>query len=261
MIDNVTTVALRGKTIHLFDNVSSVISDHLKAGIYWDESNYDVFKKYRRPNTNFIDAGAYIGTASLLMYDILKDNNENNLIYAFEPVNHLCTELNINNNNCLETIKLYKVGLGSINCKIDLWDKESLIVGRPGQALVLLNGESNNCTLQSLQDVATDSGNIVVKTIDSYNFTNIGFIKIDCEGMELDVLKGAKETIKNNQLPPLFIEIWQNDGWRQDLSVYKDGKYRDDILNFLKEQGYYKCIHHHGDDWICLSEDDYNRTI
>jgi hypothetical protein len=81
----------RNKIINAFDN-NNPITSTLKSGKYWDEVNYDIFKKYRRPNTNFIDAGAYIGTASLLMYDILNDTNENNLIYAFEPINYLCAE-------------------------------------------------------------------------------------------------------------------------------------------------------------------------
>jgi len=45
------------------------------------------------------------------MCDILRDLNENNVIYTFEPLNYLCTEKNIVDNNLTDTIKLYKVGL------------------------------------------------------------------------------------------------------------------------------------------------------
>lgn len=50
-------------------------------------------------------------------------------------------------------------------------------------------------------------GNITVpvRTIDSFEFTEIGFIKIDVEGYELEVLKGAKDTIDYCK-PILYIE-------------------------------------------------------
>ena len=47
---------------------------------------------------------------------------------------------------------------------------------------------------------------VEVKTLDSYNFTNVGFIKIDVEGYEKFVLEGAVNTIANNR-PTLQLEI------------------------------------------------------
>lgn len=41
--------------------------------------------------------------------------------------------------------------------------------------------------------------------LDSYGLANVSAIKIDVEGMELDVLEGAKRTIRNN-LPALYVE-------------------------------------------------------
>lgn len=44
------------------------------------------------------------------------------------------------------------------------------------------------------------------RTIDSYNFTNVGFIKIDVEGFEQAVVRGLLETAKREK-PLLMIEI------------------------------------------------------
>lgn len=38
--------------------------------------------------------------------------------------------------------------------------------------------------------------------------TNIGFIKIDIEGMEPYAIMGAKQVIKNNNYPPILFESW-----------------------------------------------------
>lgn len=44
------------------------------------------------------------------------------------------------------------------------------------------------------------------RTLDSYNFTDVGFIKIDVEGFEAAVVKGALETVRREK-PILMIEI------------------------------------------------------
>ena len=50
---------------------------------------------------------------------------------------------------------------------------------------------------------------VKVKTIDSLNFTNVGFIKLDVEGHEYRCIKGAEQTIKKYE-PVIIVE--QNKG-------------------------------------------------
>lgn len=38
-------------------------------------------------------------------------------------------------------------------------------------------------------------GAVELRTLDSYGFADVDFLKIDCEGYELEVLKGAKDTL------------------------------------------------------------------
>lgn len=47
---------------------------------------------------------------------------------------------------------------------------------------------------------------IELRTLDSFGLTDVGFIKIDTEGHELDVLAGAEATIKASR-PHLLVEI------------------------------------------------------
>ena len=62
----------------------------------------------------------------------------------------------------------------------------------------------------SLRNVKLDKNfgkiKVITKKLDDINLKNIGFIKIDAEGSELNVLNGAKKIIKKYK-PTLLIEI------------------------------------------------------
>ncbi len=61
---------------------------------------------------------------------------------------------------------------------------------------------------------------VEVRTLDSFAFTNVQFIKVDVEGSELEVLEGARETIIRDH-PALLLELLS--GTYQDpLSVTRE---------------------------------------
>lgn len=49
---------------------------------------------------------------------------------------------------------------------------------------------------------------IHVRPMDACTFPKIGLIKIDVEGMEMEVLAGGLFTLRNNDFPPLIFECW-----------------------------------------------------
>lgn len=57
-------------------------------------------------------------------------------------------------------------------------------------------------------DPLADQIHVPVKLLDEYEFSDVSFMKIDVEGHELDVLKGAAATIARCR-PNLFVEIEQ----------------------------------------------------
>ena len=85
-----------------------------------------------------------------------------------------------------------------------------------------------------------------LKTLDSFNFKNVDFIKIDVEGDEVPVLQGAVLTLQTYK--PLVV-VEQN----HSTETYNKGKYGD-ALEWLQDHKY-KIIDYDGmDDWILQHE-------
>ena len=71
-------------------------------------------------------------------------------------------------------------------------------------------------------------GNILMVTIDSLNFTDVDLIKIDVEGYEMEVLKGADKTLENVKY--LMIELNNNSK--------KYGSSNLEIEKYLRKKGF-----------------------
>ena len=135
-----------------------------------------------------IDCGAHVGLWSRDLSNFF-DN-----LYCFEPVNEFfeCLKLNIKSKNA----KLFNLGLGKTKI-----EKEALItrsIGNSGASRTLLKHEEI-----SSQDYVEK---IQLVNLDSFNLTKVDFIKIDVEGLGLDVLKGMINILKNCN-PIVCIEL------------------------------------------------------
>ncbi len=64
--------------------------------------------------------------------------------------------------------------------------------------------------------------------LDRFMFNNIKLIKIDVEGHELEVLRGAHHTLIENHYPPIIFESW----------TWKFQEKRLELFNYLKDLGY-----------------------
>lgn len=58
------------------------------------------------------------------------------------------------------------------------------------------------------------------ETLDNLNLTNINFMKIYAEGYELEILKGAENTLKNNNYPSFIFEMKENNKLLMDYIKY-----------------------------------------
>jgi len=114
-----------------------------------------------------IDVGANVGLWAKPLTEKFKQ------VFAYEPMQqvHECLELNVKG----LPVQVNFFALGSVNDKVTMeFDKDNT-----GNSYV--------------SDIGT--GNITIKRMDDLNLPKFGLLKIDCERHELEVLKGATETI------------------------------------------------------------------
>lgn len=144
-------------------------------------------------NKDIIDAGAFTGDTSLPLSQITQKN-----VYAFEPFedSFKLLEKNIYDNNIKNIIPVNK-SLGNIN----------------GERTLYLSG-ANVQGITSNPKIRQYDNELKVQetTVDTFveeNNLNVGFITIDVEGAEKDLLNGAINTIKT-QKPMLTISIYHS---------------------------------------------------
>jgi FkbM family methyltransferase len=165
----------------------------------WEVDLNKILKRLDKQK-NIVDIGAHIGYTVTKFHSIL----EGGRIFAFEPSDISYEFLNRNIQlNRLNKVEVFKIAIGGESKMIQLSNSDNLFINH----------------------VLEKSGNTQMRTLDSFEFENVGLIKIDVEGYEQQVLNGCVETIKKNR-PLLIIEI------RNDIE--------NDVINFIKKLGYEK---------------------
>jgi len=136
-----------------------------------------------------VDVGANIGTIS---YFLSKYSREN---HAFEINPHIAEKLR---RAKLANTKVYEMGLS------DSRGSARLRVPLAGFGAVF-----GNATIETANDLdgrAVSEQELPIAMLDDFGLQDVGLIKIDVEGHELAVLRGAVKTLERDR-PSLIVEI------------------------------------------------------
>lgn len=162
---------------------------------------------------NAIDVGGHVGMWSMQLAKRFDH------VMAFEPVfdHRECFYANVKAKNVI----LIDCALGEDN------------------GLVSIHATPNS----SGDSYVEGGGNIQLRRLDDFSFLEVDFIKLDCEGYELFVLRGGEETIK--QWRPVII-VEQKPGKAQKFGLPETG-----AVEYLKTLGYRQaeCL---SGDYICV---------
>jgi len=161
-----------------------------------------------------IDIGANVGLWSC---DLVKSFDH---IIAFEPV--------------AEFIECFKKNVSKTNYTI-----HQMALGRT-ESFIEMNIVQGNTGHTHIDQTSMGKGTIPLKTLDSFNLTNVDMIKIDVEGFEGEILAGAMKTIEQNK-PVLVIE--------QQKHEYQNDMNETPAIKILEGWGY-QVVEQFNKDWV-----------
>ncbi len=163
------------------------------------EKELTIIDRFSDKSKNALDIGVYRGVYSL------KLSQNFNQIHSFEPNPLLFPYLNINLKKIIKNINLYNLALsnksGETELKLPVRSKS--IFKENIEELYQLGAASIH-PKNEFEDFK--KVRVKIDKLDNISINNIGFMKIDVEGHELEVIEGAKETITKDK-PILLIEI------------------------------------------------------
>jgi len=168
-----------------------------------------------------VDAGAANGVISIM----LAEKFANSIIYAFEPVNSTFEELKKNIGN-RKSIRVFNCGLGN-----SVEKKEIHLAHRiTSSSLFEFNKQIKDEFLaQSVAKIGSQM--IEINTLDNLLPPNedVLLIKLDVQGHELEILKGAEKTLKRTAV--IITEMQNHD-------LYLGAPQYFEIDNFLAKHGF-----------------------
>jgi FkbM family methyltransferase len=166
------------------DDIKDIIKDTLRKGRTWEGSLVRLFPSHVKPASTVIDAGAHIGVHTLSLAPLAGPEGR---VYAFEPQKKIYRELVHNLRlNGVDNVVPLRYALGRSAGVIEM---SPTVIGNEGSTPVGRGGDKAE-----------------LRSIDSFAFSNVSFIKIDVEGFEDEVLEGARLTIARHR-PVIMIEI------------------------------------------------------
>ena len=177
---------IEGRRMRFFvvNERDEIQSRHRKAEFY-EQEELDIIARHFNGGV-FVDVGANVGNHSLYALAFLDAAK----VVAFEPVPNasLLLEINIALNGLQDRVVLHRKGLSDA----------------PGFAKPETDPRKID-NLGATRLAASETG-LELARGDDVLCEKVDFIKIDVEGLELQVLEGLRRTISDSR-PPLFVEV------------------------------------------------------
>ncbi len=193
------------------NTIDSVGRELYIAGIYEYET-VSLIRKLLTGNSVFFDVGANIGAITLPIAKLTTAD-----IHAFEPSAFIFDYLNKNvKMNCTRPVHLNQVAVySSNNTQVDFYGSETV----HGWSTMLVSEDYKKCRVCTV-------------SLDAYcgkkNIIGIDVLKIDVQGVELEVLKGCQQLLKKKAIRNIILEF---EHWAENNAGLEPGTSQEFLLN------------------------------
>lgn len=170
--------------------LNGALGQHLASGKRWEPQLTEVMKHILSKGDAVIDIGANIGYTTVVMANIV---GESGAVYSFEPLRivfqQLCGNVFLNG---LTNVLAMPYALGDVD--------------NVNTCMTPVDYFAPWVNIMDTSVGGTEGEWVVMRTLDSFKFDKISFIKIDVQGFEKAVLNGAKNHIMTFR-PVMYVEI------------------------------------------------------
>lgn len=193
----------------------------------------DWARQFVRPGSTFVDAGAHVGSWALSLAENCRE------VHAFEAQRETFYRLcaGILENGLANTVSAHHCALGDGAGHATL-----RVISRDG-------GGSSTVSLPTHQTPLAIE-RVERRTLDSFGIRNVSLLKVDVEGAEIEVLRGAMELINRDQ-PAILFECWDEN--RMAGAVGKKLDIWDFVTRVLRYRIY--AINHYGEMFLAEPHD------
>jgi len=193
---------------------------------YFEPVDVEAFRTFIKQDATVIDVGANIGQYSLLASKLMGQTGE---IYAFEPSVDIQPKLkrNIDLNN-FENIEVIPCAVAATSGVMKFYPANEVANQGVGSLMPVQEYRSN---IRSNEGVDVD-----VMSLDDFcgarGIEKVDVLKIDVEGFDLEVLKGATKLMKNNPDLVIMSEV-------EPMNLEQLGVTAKDFYNFMESQSFH----------------------
>jgi FkbM family methyltransferase len=159
----------------------------------WNAQEYEAFRRDVRPGDTVLDVGANLGAYSLLFGQWVGVEGH---VHAFEPAPAARKGL------------ARHVRLNTLGGRVSIWPEA--MSAAEGRGLFISDGARGDNRLSASGLAPPDAVEIATTSVDAFCARlrcRPSLIKVDVEGAELDVLRGARETLAAGPSLALYVEM------------------------------------------------------
>ena len=186
-------VNCHGSKMYIDLNTAPIMMD-MAFGVY-EYWKTQLFFEFVKDGMTILDIGAYKGNYSILFAKLMHNRGK---VLAFEPdpdnCNWLSKNIQVNNYKCIE---IYQCALSN---------KEGAAIFYPGDGMGSLVPSHSSWMPEIQRGPITVQTRMLDNVLNKENIGDVHIIKMDVEGADLQVLKGAEHTLRSNNVQ-LFMDV------------------------------------------------------
>ena len=188
------TFAFRGEEFAIYvgdpERLDTIQKEIAANGTFYEIDELLLLKQHLKPGARIVDAGANIGNHAIFFDRVCRGGE----VIVFEPNPDVIEELraNLEKNRCAR-VNTAHLGIG-------LGDE-------PGQARLALSPQNEGWLNRAGMELRPDPDGVVpIARLDDLVQGRVDLLKVDVEGMALQVLRGAARILAEHR-PAVFVEI------------------------------------------------------